>query len=357
MQREKEHAGWMREQTERSMATRSGRSNGDISSQVDPTLAPVFAPVEWQSGQTATITFPSLLKITANHFTIPLPFFTTKNLTTLTEMGSGLPMKQWRNPTSGAKEIVVDLDALAKTLKLAPADDPTEGLQHHEAVQALDNFYNFNVQRDPHGVEGLLYSDFWQKHCNFFISQPDSYDNYKHWKPVEKQLRLWRLIHNTAFSQTDYAQRYREAQMAKEMERKTELLIASAISGSRPPASGPSRSVPLTQLPRHQPFPTSGKDKKGSSCCLGCGALGHMVAQHPAGQPLRWARLDARSLFTPNTNRQICLGFNIYGTKKGQDRCKNCNHEHICSFCGSSTHYAFAWHRECTVVDPRPKSA
>ncbi|KAF8813087.1 hypothetical protein BYT27DRAFT_7004866, partial [Phlegmacium glaucopus] len=103
-------------------------------------------------------------------------------------------------------------------------------------------------------------------------------------------------------------------------------------------------------LPTLQPFHSGNRQSSHPVCCILCGEKGHTVGKHygdgnsptkfPDGKPT-WAKITNGSLCTP-TAKEICINHNVSGSSAV------CSHSegaraHICSYCGSKSHYAFAW--------------
>jgi hypothetical protein len=201
------------------------------------------------------------------------------------------------------------------------------------------------------------YATWWSDHFNFFNTQEDKITQYNAWKDLELKLRCEYRTEPTKFDITHYAMKYEAAKMAYELKLLIEKQYTASTSTSfrdAPPRKDGFRPFSGARGGKNlgdpnQPFPHGSKPRH-PVCCLLCGELDHPVNKHygdgstttkfPDGKPT-WAKVSNNTICTPN-GKELCINFNLRGPNAP------CTHAdggktHVCSFCGSKSHHAFAW--------------
>ena len=316
--------------------------------------APTFEEKDRVIGMREPPVFPEVLLQYANYHhkqAVPLPIFLNDNLRLLNHETTP-PLKK-APTTDGGKDWVLDLELFCLRNKIPFRGKDLLTLDYCQWLEAIDNWVSFEEKRDPDGMEGK-YTTFALRHCGFFEAQPDKVKLYALWKETELELRTKCFEESLKFDASDYEQcmriirveyKWGEQRRVEDEERESKRRrIGDLPREPRAGTSGGSSSR----------FPAGNREEKrpsASPCCLACGARGHRANQHGSrdGPPV-WAKLENGLLSHPRTGKGICVRYNIGGTRRFEKGCDKCPLEHICSFCGDPTHYAFLW--KC-----RPKPA
>ncbi|KAJ3804188.1 hypothetical protein F5876DRAFT_70844 [Lentinula aff. lateritia] len=237
------------------------------------------------------------------------------------------------------KPHVLDLKEMAKWVKEAGGIFRDEDLDFIQWSQAAKNFYQFECLRDEDLGKEAPRPLFYVEHFAFFLNQQDSEDFFAYWLKVEVKLRKEHQSKLYAFDSDTY-------------EREWTLVRAERISdakyttsSSAPPPTQPLPSKTTSSSTSQKPFPTGSKERTAAPCCLRCAARGHKLDGHDDTKngPFRWAR-NVKGLISTPAGKNICWYWNLRG------QCRGCDKEHCCTFCGSTSHYAFKW--ECTAQPP-----
>ena len=317
-------------------------------------------------GSQREIEFSDVLFTTNAHVPIPLPFFRNENLRYIIDHAATLPTTK-SNPLPGETkgQFILNISDMTKGTKACKAFGDELSLDFGEWSEAAQNCFRFHQLQDRDGDMGP-YASWWSSHFNFFNAQEDKISQYNAWKDLELKLRREYRTKPTKFDMNHYAMKYEAAKSTYELR----LLIEKQ---NLPPAN------PKDVFPRkdaffrpsrggkssgdHQPFPPGGRQRH-QVCCILCGESGHPVSKHyndgntaikfEDGKAI-WAKVSNNSLATPN-GKEICLNYNIRGPNA---TCSHADgaHVHLCSFCGSKSHHAFAWAcrlRPVRVPDSQP---
>jgi hypothetical protein len=308
-------------------------------------------------GSQRDIEFSDILFTTNAHIPIPLPFFRNGNLRYIIDHAATLPTTK-SNPLPGETkgQFILNISDMTRGAKGCKIFGEELSLDFGEWSEAAQNCFRFHQMQDRDGDMGP-YATWWSSHFNFFNTQEDKISQYSAWKELELKLRREYRTEPTKFDINHYAMKYEAAKNTYELK----LLIEKQNTPHAPP--GPPKDVP----PRkdgffhsfrggkpgnhYQPFlPGSRPRPSHTLCCILCGDLGHAVNRHYNdggsatkfcdGKPT-WSKITNGSISSPN-GKEICINYNIAGPNA------NCSHAegaraHLCSYCGSKSHYAFAW--------------
>lgn len=277
------------------------------------------------------------------------------------------------NPLPGETkgQFILNIADLTKGTKEYKGFGEELSLDFGEWSEAAENCFRFHQMQDKDGNNGE-YARWWSAHFRFFHTQEDKISQYEAWKELELKLRREYRTEPTKFDVNHYATKYEAAKTGFELKA---LIREQGCSytkdntyhkdnsqhlshrGYRFPGP-PTQPRDMRSFPVQPSFP-SGSRSSHPACCLLCGEKGHPVPKHyndgntspkfPDGKP-SWAKVANGKLCTPN-GKEICINYNVSGTNT------NCHHAeggrvHVCSFCGSKLHYAFAWIcRTCPSTD------
>ncbi|KAJ3925876.1 MAG: hypothetical protein NXY57DRAFT_1117281 [Lentinula lateritia] len=292
-------------------------------------------------------TFDTLLFDTIDAFPIfPLFLFTNKNLDLI---NMHMPeLKRAKISHIEGKPHVLDLKEIAKWVKETGGIFRDEDFDFIQWSQAAKNFYQFECLRDKDLGKEAPRALFYVEHFAFFLNQQDSEDFFAYWLKVEVKLRKVHQSKLYAFDDDTYE---REWTLVR-VERISDSKYASSSLLS-PPTQTPSSSSSKSSLHKpgtppatsQKPFQPGNKDRTAAPCCLGYAARGHKLDGHDDTKngPFRWAR-NIKGLISMPGGKNICWYWNLQG------QCRGCEKEHCCTFCGSTSHYAFKW--ECTAQPP-----
>ena len=305
-------------------------------------------------GSQRDIEFSDILFTTNAHVPIPLPFFRNANLRYIIDQAATLPTTK-SNPLPGETkgQFILNISDMIKGAKGCKSFGEELSLDFGEWSEAAQNCFRFHQMQDKDGDAGP-YACWWSSHFNFFNSQEDKISQYNAWKDLELKLRCEYRTKPTKFDINHYAMKYETAKTTHELK----LLIEKQYSPPAPLKDAiPRKDGPFRPSSRggktpgdsHQQFPQGSKPCH-PVCCILCGELDHALSKHyndrnaatkfADGKPT-WAKISNGTLCAPN-GREICINFNVRGVVV------ICSHAdgaraHICSFCGSKSHYAFAW--------------
>ncbi|KAL0572722.1 hypothetical protein V5O48_009247 [Marasmius crinis-equi] len=296
--------------------------------------------------KTPPVFHPSLLQWANYHDKTPAPLamFLTDNLKKLNNDSSRELKKH--SLSDGTSPRILDMAAFCKRHGISQ-DDTT--LEYTETIEALENWVTFEEERDPDGAEGD-YAMFALQHAGFFDAQRDKVKLHYLWKEQERELRKRRFEEQVAFDATYYDNRWSFCLLEHKQDGKRNRDDEERRkAGERDPKK---RRMEEPVKKRGEDDPDSGDsaNQHGGQApyCLGCARRGHKSVEHDAedGEVL-WAKLENGRLLHPTSGTAICTKFNIHG----QESCRpNCRFEHVCSFCGDSSHYALSW--QCTAAQP-----
>jgi hypothetical protein len=305
-------------------------------------------------GSQRDIEFSDILFTTNAHVPIPLPFFRNANLRYIIDQAATLPTTK-SNPLPGETkgQFILNISDMIKGAKGCKSFGEELSLDFGEWSEAAQNCFRFHQMQDRDGDMGP-YATWWSSHFNFFNAQEDKISQYNAWRELELKLRREYRTEPTKFDIHHYAMKYEAAKTTYELK----LLIERQTSPLAPPKDAPSRKDGFfrpssrggkTPGDHHQSFP-QGSRQRHPVCCILCGELEHAVSKHyndgntaskfPDGKPT-WAKITNGSLCASN-GKEICINYNVRGSNV------ICSHPdgaraHICSYCGSKSHYAFAW--------------
>ncbi|KAL0057046.1 hypothetical protein AAF712_016333 [Marasmius tenuissimus] len=298
-----------------------------------------FCVVKKRPGRKIPIAFPDVLFQYANYYhesAMPLALFTNNNLKKL--IRDPAPKCEKQPMPDGTKEWMLNLEFFCTKHKILMGDATLDN--YMDWVEAIDNWAAFKEKRDPEGVEGA-YTQFAENHLEFFDVQEDKVELYYLWKKLELELRRRRFEEFAEFDEDEYDQEMKFLQHEKKADVKQKEREAKRRR--------------VTESRGTSWFQGGNREEKKSSgllCCLICGARGHKAAGHGSNNgPPRWVKVENGSIFHPKSGKGVCIHFNIFGVKKGERSCRDCNLEHVCSFCGESSHHAFKW--QCTSKPPK----
>lgn len=310
-------------------------------------------------GSQRDIEFSEILFTTNAHVPIPLPFFRNANLRYIIDHAATLPTTK-SNPLPGETkgQFILNIPDMTKGAKGCMTFGEELSLDFGEWSEAAQNCFRFHQMQDRDGDAGP-YATWWSSHFNFFNVQEDKITQYNAWRELELKLRREYRTEPTKFDINHYAMKYEAAKTTYELK----LLIEKQNpSSSAPPnlKDVPPRKDGFPRSffrggkpPGDQPFPQGSRQRHPGIhpvCCILCGEVGHPVNKHyndggsatkfPDGKPT-WSKASNGSLCSPN-GKELCINYNITGANA------TCSHSegaraHLCSFCGSKTHYAFAW--------------
>ena len=305
-------------------------------------------------GSQRDIEFSDILFTTNAHVPIPLPFFRNENLRYIIDQAATLPTTK-SNPLPGETkgQFILNIPDMIKGAKGCKSFGEELSLDFGEWSEAAQNCFRFHQRQDKDGDTGP-YAAWWSSHFNFFNAQEDKISQYNAWKELELKLQREYRTEPTKFDINHYAMKYEAAKNTYELK----LLIEK----QNPPTHF-SKDGPTCRDNFFRPYPHSGKTTgdhqqsfpQGSKsrhpvCCILCGEQDHAVSKHYNdgnmatkfldGKPT-WAKIINGTLCSPN-GKAICINFNIRGITI------ICTHPdgaraHVCSFCGSRSHHAFAW--------------
>ena len=187
----------------------------------------------------------------------------------------------------------------------------------------------------------------------FFNAQEDKITQYNTWKDLELKLCREYRTKPTKFDIDHYAMKYKTAKTTHELklliEKQTFPVSQKDILPSREGSSRSSFCGGRGSRDHHQSF-QQGSRSHHPVCCILCGELDYPVSKHyndgitvtkfADGKPT-WAKVSNNSISAPN-GKEVCINYNIQGPTA------TCSHAdgakaHLCSFCGSKSHNAFAW--------------
>ena len=308
-------------------------------------------------GTQREIEFSDILFTTNAHVPIPLPFFRNANLRYIIDHAATLPTTK-SNPLPGETkgQFILNISDMTKGTKACKSFGEELSLDFGEWSEAAQNCFRFHQMQDRDGDMGP-YATWWSSHFNFFNAQEDKITQYNAWKDLELKLRREYRTEPTKFDINHYAMKYEATKTTYELkiliEKQNPTIPAPPKDGSshKDGFFHPSRGG-KTSGNHNQPFP-QGSRQRHPVCCILCGELDHPITKHyndgntatkfPDGKST-WAKISNGSLCTPNS-KEICINYNIRG---GSGPGGPCSHSdgtrvHLCSFCGSKSHHAFAW--------------
>ena len=304
-------------------------------------------------GSQHDIEFSDILFTTNAHVPIPLPFFRNANLRYIIDQAATLlTRKSNLLPGETKGQFILNISDMIKGAKGCKSFGEELSLDFGEWSEAAQNCFRFHRLQDKDGNMGP-YATWWSSHFNFFNVQEDKISQYNAWKDLELRLHCEYRTEPMKFDINHYAMKYEAAKTTY----KLRLLIENQNSSSTPVKDGTSCKDGFSCSSRgekapgnhHQSF-LHGSKSRHQFCCILCGELDHAVGKHyndgntttkfPDGKPT-WAKISNGALCTPN-GKEICINFNICGVFV------TCSHSdgaraHICSYCGSKSHHAFAW--------------
>jgi len=297
-------------------------------------------PAKHSLGIICKVTFDRILFDTEAHSPLPLNFFLRENLHYISDIGSTL-LKVKVNPTFSDSPTsavhILDIEKLMKKF------GNNLSMSCSDWNEAAENYFVFQQFRDIEGPNSC-YSTWLRKHFEFFSHCEGRMKYYDAWKVLERDMCLDYHSFPEPYSPHVYFLHYMDTcnkfNSKIELNKKVNLIIAS--SHPRQPSSSTLFSTPSW------PFLLNNKKTSFPSCCLLCTKGGHSVVKHhreskPStfsdGRPT-WAHIHDQDLLTPS-RQQICMFYNIHGAS-------HCSHAegactHVCSWCGSSVHYAFSY--------------
>ena len=319
------------------------------------------------------IEFSDILFTTNARVPIPLPFFRNGNLRYIIDHAATLPTTK-SNPLPGETkgQFILNISDMMKGAKGCKNFGEELSLDFGEWSEAAQNCFRFHQMQDCDGDMGP-YATWWSSHFNFFNSQEDKISQYNAWKELELKLRREYRTEPTKFDINHYAMKYEAAKNTYELKlliEKQNTLHAPPNLKDAPPRTGKDgffRSFRggKSSGDHYQPFPPGSRPRPSHTvCCILCGDLGHAINKHyndggsatkfSDGKPT-WSKISNGSICSPN-GKEICINYNIAGANA------ICSHAdgvraHLCSFCGSKTHYAFAWICRTRPVPQVPTAA
>ncbi|KAK0495768.1 hypothetical protein EDD18DRAFT_1075292, partial [Armillaria luteobubalina] len=129
-------------------------------------------------GQQSEIEIHQLLKDTDAFCSVPLHYFTNKNLQYINVHAYKVPVTK-ANPEKGEKaRTIIDIPKLDDIL--GKEDEMTFG----DYAVAHPNFYRMIIELDPQGVQGTQ-SRFYKNHFSFFNHQIDKVEEFEAWRALE----------------------------------------------------------------------------------------------------------------------------------------------------------------------------
>lgn len=306
-------------------------------------------------GSQRDIEFSDILFTTNAHVPIPLPFFRNGNLRYIIDHAATLPTTK-SNPLPGETkgQFILNIPDMTRGAKGCKIFGEELSLDFGEWSEAAQNCFRFHQMQDCDGDMGP-YASWWSSHFNFFNVQEDKISQYSAWKELELKLRREYRTEPTKFDVNRYAMKYEAAKNTYELK----LLIEKKNTPQAPPKDAPPRRDGFFCSSRggkssgdyYQPFPPGSRPRSSHTvCCILCGDPGHSVNKHYNdggaatkfcdGKPT-WSKITNGSISSPN-GKEICINYNIAGPNA------ICSHAdgaraHLCSYCGSKSHYAFAW--------------
>jgi hypothetical protein len=206
------------------------------------------------------------------------------------------------------------------------------------------------------------YAHWCSDHFKFFHAQEDKISQYEAWKDLDLKLRREYRTEPTKFDINHYATKYEVAKTTFELKALIKEQTLNGVKdfpyqrdnpyhqlfcGGKTASPSATQFRDMHSLSQPALFP-SGSQPSHLACCLLCGENGHPVRKHygdgvtppkfPDGKPT-WAKITNGRLCTPN-GKEICINYNVSNA--------NCTHSertraHLCSFCGSRSHYTFSW--------------
>jgi len=214
-----------------------------------------------------------------------------------------------------------------------------------EWTEAAENYFKFQQSRDHEGDNGR-FSTWLFHHFEFFQKCKERIKYYSAWKVLERQLRQEYRSNPEPFDGTAYYFLYMQACTSHNLEAKFAKISTPLVPRVNRFSAAPSSVTAHSS----RPFRTGDKKTSSPPCCLLCTERGHAIDKHfgaskPSafadGKPT-WAHIHDHELFSPG-KQQICIPFNV----RRSDR-SGCSHAkdvrlHACSWCGSSSHYAFSY--------------
>jgi hypothetical protein len=316
-------------------------------------------------GTQRDIEFSDILFTTNAHVPIPLPFFRNENLRYIIDHAATLPTTK-SNPLPGETkgQFILNISDMTRGTKSCKGFGEELSLDFGEWSEAAQNCFRFHQMQDKDGDTGP-YATWWSSHFNFFNAQEDKISQFNAWKDLELKLRREYRTEPTKFDINHYVMKYEAAKTTYELklliEKQNPPLVPTKDVPPRKDFFRPSSRGGKGSGDHHLPFP-QGSRQRHPVCCILCGELEHAVSKHYSdgstaatkfadGKPT-WAKISNSrdSLSAPN-GKEVCINYNIRGSSAV------CSHAdgaraHLCSFCGSKSHHAFAW-----VCRVRPQPA
>ncbi|KAK0497765.1 hypothetical protein EDD18DRAFT_1381947 [Armillaria luteobubalina] len=158
-------------------------------------------------GQQNDIEIHQLLKDTDAFCSVPLHYFTNKNLQYINVHAYRLPVTK-ANPEKGEKaRYIIDIPKLDEIL--GKEEDMTFG----DYAVAHPNFFRMIVALDPAGLLGTQ-ARFYKKHFLFFNQQIDKVEEYPAWCDLERKECVNYRISPTSFESSYYFAEYERFKLA-----------------------------------------------------------------------------------------------------------------------------------------------
>ncbi|KAJ3724242.1 hypothetical protein DFJ43DRAFT_595000 [Lentinula guzmanii] len=342
------YLGWMTQMNEAEMQAKLPSQTAVANPAADRAnsklMDPIVEHVEDPTAVTEVDIPHQLHEMAKYHRYLPLPIFTDNNLLYVRNHLSKIKTEKIRLPNTTEKISILLLSDILDQLNIREVS-VNEGLTYAKFEQAAANYYRFETERDPDGHAGNR-STWTKSHFLFWTNRSDAEDTFPFWKPLELEMRQARQDRNLQFDLNSYRLTWSRVLIAQDYSRlhphpsSSSAPHSNSLSGSDLGKKRPAESdIP----PR--PFSKGGKSDSRESCCLGCGQAGHPAGDHQGKHgPLLWARWVNSSsgyvLGIPNgPETRICYQWNLRGSCKS----KSCPNAHVCTFCGSSAHHAFAF--------------
>ena len=314
-------------------------------------------------GSQQDIEFSNILFTTNAHVSIPLLFFQNGNLT--------LKSNPLLGKTKG--QFILNIADMTKGTKGCKSFGDELSLDFGEWSEAAQNCFRFHQLQDRDGDMGP-YTTWWSSHFNFFNAQEDKITQYNAWKELELKLHHEYWTEPTKFDINHYTMKYKAAKMTYELKLLIEkqYLFPSAPLKDAPPPSHKDGFFHHSfrggkfSGDHHQSFLQGSRHcHPGTNllCCILCSELGHPVSKHYNNgisatkflmASLPGQKISNDSLCAPN-GKELCINYNI---GRANTICYHSDgaRAHLCSYCGSKSHYAFAWVCCTRPVPPAPSS-
>uniref|UniRef100_A0A0W0G5V8 CCHC-type domain-containing protein n=1 Tax=Moniliophthora roreri TaxID=221103 RepID=A0A0W0G5V8_MONRR len=290
--------------------------------------AQVFETVPHTIGGEYSVVFSDALHLAFTHSALPLGLFSNVNLREIFMKNHNVPTCTFI-PTSATTKLgvtskkVTILDIAKICAELSVSEEELEGMDLEKFHECTFNFTQLCREVDNKNGGNPFFSEFTTNHFQFFLGKHDCSELFQYWKPQEKELHDQFFIDQHPYQVAYWEEVYRSCQLFKlsadnikveiDKLRQEKLIGENGAGGKKKSDIAGSRASQA-----YQPFPKSNKESKPTlaPCCILCGEHGHRCNECPNAKKAIWAIYCNGEVTHPDTNKPVCVLFNIFHKKQ-----------------------------------------